>query len=62
VKFVGTRPSMIMGHFMADLKTGNASAVPIKAAAKAFQMVFTLIMIAELDSLALGAKEEVYLT
>jgi hypothetical protein len=53
---------MIVGHFMADLKTGNASAVPIKAAAKAFQMVFTLIMIAELDSLALGAKEEVYLT
>jgi hypothetical protein len=48
---------MAIGHFMADLETGDASAGPIKVAAKAADISFVPIVISELNFSRLGRRE-----
>lgn len=50
MKFDATRPSMVMGHFMADVDDGSATAAPNKAAASAARVILALIISCELKS------------
>jgi hypothetical protein len=48
---------MAIGHFMADLETGDTSAAPTKGAAKAIDISFAPIVISELNISRLGRRK-----